>query len=78
MKIEVYTKDNCIYCVKTKDLLKNHNYEFDEYKMGDTITRDQIVSTFPGWKTLPIIVIDGKFIGGFTDLEKWIKDNNEG
>ena len=68
MKIEVYSKDNCGYCTKAKALLKKLNLKFDEYKMGDNITRDEIISKFPNSKTMPIIVIDNVNIGGYDQL----------
>ena len=68
-KLRVYTKDGCPACVNTKTFLSNNSIDFEEFKIGQNITRDEVLQKFPNAKTVPIIVIDDSItIGGYTDL----------
>lgn len=68
MKVTVYSKDNCPYCVKAINLLETTDLEFEEHKLDKDFSRDEILEWFPGVKTLPIIVVDKKYIGGYNEL----------
>lgn len=71
MKIELYTKTGCFYCNQAKTLLKEHNHQYDEFIVGETIDRDEVISRFPNQRTLPIVVIDGELIGSWSELLDW-------
>jgi glutaredoxin 3 len=66
----IYTKDNCGYCVSAKTLLKQKNLEYTEYKIPEDISREQVMEKFPGIRTVPVILEDEKFIGGFSELQQ--------
>lgn len=72
MNIEIYTRDGCAYCEMSKAYLQLKQLKYTEYKIGVDVTRDMVVETFPGVKTLPIITIDGKYIGGHQQLKETI------
>ena len=71
--IVIYGKDNCSWCVKAKELVAKSSVPFT-YK---TLTKDkyqQIVHTVDeNIKTVPIIFIDGEYIGGYEELVKAFK-----
>jgi glutaredoxin len=73
MIIKIYTKDDCSFCVKTKDLLKREKLSFEEILIGRDIDREVFKTHFPQIKTVPAIFIDGKFIGGYTQLVEHLK-----
>ncbi len=79
MKIEVYGKDTCPYCVKAKQLLKEKNLPFTDLKVGTDVTREQVQQLAEAAgakveiKSIPQIIIDGKYIGGYTDLVNFLK-----
>ena len=75
--VEIFSKDNCPYCVKAKALLDDNGYT--EIKVGEGIDREDFLAKFPGHKTVPQIIIDGKHIGGHDELVKWLafNDNND-
>lgn len=77
MKIEIYTKDNCGYCVRAKSLLTTKNVPFTQYHIGKDVTRDEVIAKFPHVRTVPIVLIDDVFLGGFTDLEQLFNSNNQ-
>ena len=60
----IYTKENCPYCVKAKQLVP----EYTEIVIGKDITREEFLDLFPNAKTVPQIIIEGEHIGGYTDL----------
>lgn len=68
-KIEVYTKNYCPYCVKAKTLLNSLNVEFEEIDITDTPEKIEELKAKSGAMTVPQIFVDGKFIGGATDIE---------
>lgn len=68
MNIEIYTRDGCSHCENAKAFLNRWNHKFTEYKIHIDVTRDMVLETYPGVKMLPIIVIDGNYIGGYKDL----------
>jgi glutaredoxin len=47
--------------------------EFKEYKLDEDFTRDEVLAKFPDQKTFPFIMIDNKFIGGYTELTEHMK-----
>jgi glutaredoxin 3 len=68
MNVEMYTRKGCGYCDQAKNYLTMKNINFRVYEIGVDVTRDMVIETFPGVKTLPIISIDGKYIGGYQEL----------
>lgn len=77
MKVEVYTKDACPYCVQAKKLLESKGIEFEERHINAS-TRDMLleelttrIGTPP--RTVPQIFIDDEAIGGYTDLVTYFK-----
>jgi len=67
-KVTVYTTTYCPYCHATKAFLNSKGVKYEEID----ITRDQNmkrkVMEELGWKTVPIILINDKLIGGYDDL----------
>lgn len=73
MKIEIYTKPQCIYCEMAKATFRLQQVEYTEFKLDEDFTRDEVLEKFEGHTTFPFIVIDDKFIGGYTDLTEYMK-----
>ncbi|HIE78202.1 MAG TPA: glutaredoxin [Candidatus Thioglobus sp.] len=69
MNIVVYSTNTCPICVKAKDLLTKWDLPF-EVKMIDTDRSllAEFSKVTDGARTVPQIVIDGKCIGGFSEL----------
>lgn len=68
--IEVYTKENCVYCVNAKMLLESKKLEFKEIRIGHDITRDEFFEKFPDARTVPQIIFEGEAIGGYDQLKQ--------
>ena len=73
MKVEIYTKDFCIWCDRAKDLLNSHSIDFNEINISDDDTRTKFYENIGNnVKTVPQIFIDGERIGGYQDLREWL------
>lgn len=65
----VYTAPSCPYCVRAKDLLKRRNVVFQEILISwDDEAGWKEAEKRSGMKTMPQIFIDGKCVGGYTEL----------
>jgi glutaredoxin len=74
MKAIVWSKYHCPFCDKAKALLKMRGVEFEERKIGDGYTKEELLEAVPNARTVPQIFIDDKLIGGYTELEKYFKE----
>lgn len=68
MRAIVWSKDACPYCVQAKALLTQKNIEFEERKIGDGYTKEDLLEAVPDARTVPQIFLDGELVGGFTEL----------
>jgi glutaredoxin 3 len=67
--IKIYTKDPCPYCDHAKNLLNQIKVPFEEIDITNKDDLKQELSQKAGgWKTVPMIWIGDKFIGGFDDM----------
>ena len=69
MNIVVYSKNNCVWCDRAKNLLNSVNLPFDEIDLSDDTKRTEFYNKIgEGVKTVPQIFIDDDLVGGYTDL----------
>jgi glutaredoxin 3 len=68
-KVVIYSKDPCPYCVRAKNFLQDKGIAFEEIDLTDQPAEIERIKNETGWRTVPIILIDGKLIGGYTDLK---------
>jgi glutaredoxin len=66
----VYTKDNCTYCDQAKTLLTQKGMPFKAYKLGEDISRDELIAKIPTARTMPQIMKEDRLVGGFMELRK--------
>jgi glutaredoxin len=64
----VWSKDHCPYCVQAKTLLEQKGIEFEEKKIGEGYTKEDLLEAAPNARTVPQIFLDGELVGGFTEL----------
>lgn len=76
MKVEIYSKPQCPYCVKAKNLAEREKLDYDYYMLDSDFNREQLMALFPTARTFPQITIDGKSIGGYTEFESIITQHN--
>ena len=70
MKAIIWSKYHCPYCDQAKALLKSKNIPFEEKKIGDGFTREELLEAVPDARTVPQIFLNDQLIGGFTELKK--------
>lgn len=68
-KIEIYTWTFCPYCIRAKALLDQKKVAYTEYAIdGDEEARDAMSRRTGGRRSLPQIFIDGRHVGGCSEL----------
>ena len=71
MQAIVWSKYHCPYCDQAKMLLQQKGILFEERKIGDGYTREDLLEAVPTARTVPQIFLDGELIGGFTELKEY-------
>lgn len=68
-RVKVYTTGTCPLCEKAKRLLAKWGIPFEEVRIDlDRARLREFSEVTHGARTVPQIVIDGRCIGGFTEL----------
>ena len=70
MQAIVWSKDQCTYCVQAKALLEARGIEYEERNIMQDWTREQLLEAVPTARTLPQILLDNEYVGGFTELRQ--------
>ena len=70
MKAVVWSKNHCPFCDQAKALLTQKGIEFEEKKIGEGYTKEDLLESVPTARTVPQIFLDDKLIGGFTELKR--------
>ena len=73
MKAVVWSKYQCPFCDQAKALLTQKGIEFEERKIGDGYTKEDLLEAVPTARTVPQIFLDDKLIGGFQELKQYLK-----
>ena len=76
MNVVVYSKSNCVWCDRAKNLLNSVDLSFNEIDLSDDIKRNEFYKKIgEGVKTVPQIFIDNIRVGGFPELVTWFEEN---
>ena len=68
-RVKVYSTGTCPICDKTKTLLSKWNIPYKEDRVDlDREQLKEMLEITEHARTVPQIAIDGKWIGGFTEL----------
>jgi len=68
-RVTVYSTGICPICQKAKRLFQKWGIPFDEVRVDiDRAAMREFAQVTNGARTVPQIVIDGRCIGGFTEL----------
>lgn len=76
--ITIYGKENCTFCDQAKTLCVTKDIEFEYLSLGVDFERDDFIkmmeeeySVIP--RTMPQIIQDSAYIGGFKELKEILK-----
>ena len=78
MKIVVYGKGSCKFCLRARQLLNFKGVAFEYFDVGQDESKIQQVRE--EWQkmnspaTVPAIWVDGKFIGGYNHLKDFLNE----
>ena len=75
-RVKIFSTGRCPICDKTKTLLNKWNIPFDEARID--VNRElmrEFSQITQGARTVPQIAIDGKWIGGFSELTELHMDD---
>lgn len=71
----VWSKYQCPYCDQAKALLNSKGIQFEERKIGDGWTKEDLLEAVPTARTVPQIILNDELIGGFTELKKKLTES---
>jgi glutaredoxin 3 len=70
MKATVWSKYHCPFCDQAKSLLTLKGIAFEEKKIGDGYTREDLLAEIPTARTVPQIFLGEEYVGGFNELKQ--------
>jgi glutaredoxin 3 len=73
MKAVVWSKYHCPFCDQAKALLTQRGIAFEEKKIGDGYTKEELLEAVPNARAVPQIFIDDQLIGGFQQLREYLE-----
>jgi len=65
----IYTADYCPYCKAAKEFLKSKGVSYQEIDVTHDQEKRLDIAQRSGQKTVPQIFINGKSMGGYSDLK---------
>ena len=74
MNFAVYSKQDCPYCYKVKQVLELTGSNFVVYNLGEDFTKEEFYSEFGEGSTFPQVLCDDQKLGGCTDTVKFLKE----
>ena len=73
MKVIIYSKPQCPFCVQAKALAEREGHDLTYKMLDEDFDRETLMETFPGARTFPQIIVDGEKIGGFTEFKALVE-----
>jgi glutaredoxin len=73
MNYAVITRDNCIWCTKVKNLLKEYS---DTTVFEYNLSQEPVLLDFmkaAGFKTVPVVFQKGNIIGGYEETKAYLE-----
>ena len=76
MKAVLWSKDNCQWCERVRQLFSATKIDYLEYKLDKDFTRHQFYEEFEEGATFPQVQLDNKHIGGCKDTLHYLQKAN--
>lgn len=67
-KVEIYSKENCTYCVMAMNFFDSKGISYKVYNADNPDIFKEMLERNPSARSVPQIFIDDILIGGYTDL----------
>lgn len=69
--VTIYTKRLCGFCFAVKRLLDSLGVKYNETSVdGHPELRRRLAEENEGWRTVPMVFVGDRFLGGFSDLSR--------
>ena len=75
MNFAVYTKDDCPYCEKIKQVMDLTKLSYVVYNLNEHFDKKSFIDEFGKGSTFPQVVVDGKKLGGCVDTIQFLREN---
>ena len=77
-KVIIYGASYCVFCIKAKNFLSSKNVPLTWINVEEEEGQAKLLQLHKqyNWKTIPMIFVEDKFIGGYTEMMKEIKNRN--
>jgi len=69
--VTIFTREGCEFCVRAKGMLREAGIDFEELVLNRDYT-EATLRAVSGRSTAPEVFIDGEFIGGSEELERYL------
>lgn len=78
MEVVIYSKPNCNWCVKAKELMNRLGLQYDEKILEQDYTREELRKLVPENLplTVPQIFVYNKRVGGYEDFVDYCDNHN--
>jgi glutaredoxin 3 len=73
-KVVIYTKDPCPYCSRAMSFFDEEGIQYEEKDLTNNQAEMDRIKNETGWRTMPIIMINDKMIGGYNDMKTMYDD----
>jgi glutaredoxin 3 len=73
MKAIVWSKYHCPQCDQAKALLSQKGIKFEERKIGDGYTKEELLEAVPTARAVPQIFINDEYVGSLTELKSYLE-----
>lgn len=77
MTVQIYATETCPYCKKARSLAIQYGLKYEYNILFDDNSRREFKEKFPGAKTVPQIIWNGNYIGGYEDFKAEIENTRE-
>ena len=74
MNFIVYSKNNCPYCYKVKQVLELTGSDFETQILDKDFTREEFYAKFGKGSTFPQVLCNDKKLGGCVDTIKFLRE----
>jgi glutaredoxin-related protein len=74
MNFTVYSKQDCPFCYKVKQVLELTGSNFVMYNLGEDFTKEEFYLEFGEDSTFPQVICDDQKLGGCANTVKFLKE----
>ncbi|MCP4429584.1 MAG: glutaredoxin [Gammaproteobacteria bacterium] len=75
-RVTIYSREDCPVCSKAKTMLGKWSIDFEEIPLDNESAKRDFNEATNSADTVPQIIIDGKLIGGFSELTELHMDGD--